>query len=106
MTSSGILQLIKTPEIVESITHLGYPVYFLNILGSWKILGVLTILAPNLTLLKEWAYAGFFFTTSGALISHIVMREAFGDVFPSILLLTLTVVSWYFRPESRRIKTV
>jgi hypothetical protein len=106
IASSAIVQLLRIPEGVESVTRLGYPSYMLSILGTWKLLGVAVILMPRLPLLKEWAYAGFFFTASGALISHIVMRDPFGEMFPSILLLTLTVISWYLRPLSRRIDTL
>lgn len=102
MASTGIVQLIKPAEEVEKITHLGYPVYFLTILGIWKILGVIAVLAPKLPVLKEWAYAGFFFAMSGAAISHIALHDPITEILPSILLLTLTVISWYLRPESRR----
>ncbi len=103
MLSSAIVQLLRVPEGVQSVTHLGYPAYLLSILSVWKILGVAAILAPKLPLVKEWAYAGFFFVASGALISHITMGDPVGEIFPSVLLLTLTVVSWYFRPASRRL---
>jgi hypothetical protein len=102
MASTGIVQLIKPAEEVEKITHLGYPVYFLTILGIWKLLGVLTVLAPKMPLVKEWAYAGFFFAMSGAAISHIALHDPVTEILPSLLLLTLTVISWYLRPESRR----
>lgn len=102
MASTGIVQLIKPAEEVEKITHLGYPVYFLTILGIWKLLGVLTVLAPKMPLLKEWAYAGFFFAMSGAAISHIALHDPVTEILPSLLLLTLTIISWYLRPESRR----
>ncbi len=103
MMSSAIVQLIRVPEGVQGVTHLGYPEYLLTILGTWKILGVAAILAPGFKRLKEWAYAGFFFVASGAMISHLIMRDPFGDVFPSVLLLVLTLISWYLRPESRRL---
>lgn len=102
MASTGIVQLIKPAEEVEKITHLGYPVYFLTILGIWKLLGVLAVLAPKMPLLKEWAYAGFFFAMSGAAISHIALHDPVTEILPSLLLLTLTIISWYLRPESRR----
>src|SRR4051812_38158226 len=77
MMSTGIVQVlkIKTNGVggIESITQLGYPVYLLTILGIWKILGVIALLIPKIPLLKEWAYAGIFFTVTGALFSHIVM---------------------------------
>ncbi len=106
MMSSAIVQLIRVPEGVQGVTHLGYPEYLLTILGTWKILGVAAILAPGFKRLKEWAYAGFFFVASGAMISHLIMRDPFGDVFPSVLLLVLTLISWYLRPESRRLALV
>ncbi len=103
MVSTGIVQLLKPEEEVAKITHLGYPVYLLTILGVWKILGVAAVLVPKFPRLKEWAYAGFFFAMTGAAISHIVMGDPMGEIFPSLLLLVLTMVSWYFRPESRKI---
>ncbi len=73
MASSGIMQLLRAKEIMEILTHLGYPTYLLTILGVWKILGVITVLVPRFTLAKEWAYAGFFFLMTGALFSHLAM---------------------------------
>ena len=86
--------------------HLGYPVYFLTILGVWKILGVVAVLIPKFPLLKEWAYAGFFFAMSGAIFSHIALGNSMKEIFPPLLLLILTVVSWYFRPADRKIISV
>lgn len=103
MLSTGIVQLLKVKEDVDVILALGYPVYLLTILGVWKILGVFVLLVPGFPLLKEWAYAGFFFAMSGAVFSHIASGNPLGDIFPSLLLLVLTIISWYFRPESRKI---
>src|SRR3954462_5511240 len=105
MVSSAIVQLIKQQAQVEAITHLGFPVYFLTLLGTWKILGVIAILIPRFPLLKEWAYAGFFFAMTGAAFSHIVLGDPINLLFPSLLLTTLTLLSWYFRPEDRRISS-
>lgn len=102
MLSSAIVQLMRVPDGVEGVTRLGYPSYLLTILGIWKILGVMAILIPRNPLIKEWAYAGFFFVASGALVSHVVMGDGPGEIFPSALLLVLTVLSWSLRPESRR----
>jgi hypothetical protein len=91
---------------LDNIIHLGYPVYILTILGIWKILGVIAVLIPKFTLLKEWAYAGFFFAMSGAIFSHIVSASPATELFPSVLLLILTMVSWYFRPADRKLIVV
>lgn len=106
MVSTGAVQLMKMQDDVERMTHLGYPIYLLTILGIWKILGVVAVLVPRFPLLKEWAYAGFFFSMTGAAISHIIVRDPFSEIFPSVLLLVLTMVSWYLRPESRKMASL
>jgi len=111
MFSTGIVQLLRlkdqggatAPGGAGSLTHLGYPIYLLSLLGTLKILGVITVLVPKFTLAKEWAYAGFFFIMTGAIFSHIETGDPFSETFPSLLLLILTVVSWYFRPLNRKI---
>ena len=103
MVSSAMVQLFKVKEEVAMFTHLGYPGYFLTILGVWKILGVIAVLIPKFPLVKEWAYAGFFFAMSGAIFSHLATGDSAKEFFGPVLLLILTVVSWYFRPAGRRI---
>ena len=101
MVSTGAVQLFKAKEGqggVDMITHLGYPVYLLTLLGIWKVLGVVAVLIPRFPVLKEWAYAGFFLVMSGAIFSHIAIGDPISEIFPAFLLLFLTVVSWYFRP--------
>lgn len=102
MLSTGIVQLIKKKEEVDMMAHLGYPLYFLTLLGIWKILGVIAILIPKFPLLKEWTYAGFFFAMSGAIFSHLAIGDAAKDFFGPSLLLILILVSWYFRPAERK----
>src|SRR5882724_9647412 len=106
MLATGAAQLFKTKEGqggVDMITHLGYPAYLLTILGIWKTLGVITVLIPKFPLLKEWAYAGFFFVMSGAVFSHLAVGDPVNELFPSLLLLILALASWYFRPADRKI---
>jgi uncharacterized membrane protein YphA (DoxX/SURF4 family) len=103
MTSTGIVQLIRMKEETDRMAFLGYPIYFLTILGVWKMLGVIAVLIPKFPLVKEWAYAGFFIAMSGAIFSHWASGSAAMDFFGPTLLLVLTVTSWYFRPADRRL---
>jgi uncharacterized membrane protein YphA (DoxX/SURF4 family) len=103
MVSTGMVQLLRMPEEVAVFTELGYPVYLMTLIGVWKLLGTIAVLAPKFPLLKEWAYAGFFFCMSGAAVSHIAAGHSAGKIWPPLLLLALTVISWYFRPANRRI---
>lgn len=103
MTATGIVQLMQIKEEGQMMQHLGYPLYFLILLGVWKILGVIAILIPKFPLLKEWAYAGFFFAMSGAVFSHLYSGDSPKELFGPVLLIVLTVVSWYFRPADRKV---
>jgi uncharacterized membrane protein YphA (DoxX/SURF4 family) len=108
MVSTGIAQLLKFDGQggADMIKHLGYPVYLLTLLGVWKLLGAAALLIPKFPLLKEWAYAGFFFIMTGAAFSHIASGDPTVELFPSLLLLILTAASWYFRPANRKIISV
>jgi len=104
MLQSGIFAVLRTTQWVDLVTGLGYPVYFLTILGIWKILGVIAILIPGFKLLKEWAYAGFFFAMTGALVSHLAchdyaVKAILGPLFQTVFV----ILSWYFRPSDRKV---
>ena len=104
MFQSGVFAVLRTKQWIDLVTSLGYPVYFLTILGVWKILGVIVILIPRFKLLKEWAYAGFFFAMTGALASHLAnadynIKGLMGPFFQIVFIL----LSWYYRPADRKI---
>jgi len=105
MLGSGISQILHLKEMNELITHVGFPLYFMYIIGVWKILGVITILIPKYPLVKEWAYAGFFFLMTGALISHLAMGDGGNAIFGPLFQTIFIVLSWYFRPADRMITT-
>jgi DoxX-like family len=98
----GGWDIARLPTVDRLVTHLGYPSYFLVLLGTWKVLGAVALLIPGRPLLKEWAYAGTFFTYTGAMVSHLTTGYALGELTLVIPLAALTVVSWALRPASRR----
>lgn len=109
MSATGVQQLMHlpvegatSPPGAEGIAKLGYPLYLLTIIGVWKLLGVVALLVPRFPLVKEWAYAGFFFLLTGAAFSHIAVGHPAADLFPSALLMVMLVLSWYLRPADRK----
>jgi hypothetical protein len=102
MTATGIVQLMKNEKEVANMASIGFPVYFLLLIGTWKILGVIALLIPKFPVLKEWVYAGFFFAMSGAIYAHVASGNGFLEIYGPLLLLVLTFVSWFFRPVSRK----
>jgi hypothetical protein len=99
---SQIMQYLGNPHGV--VPELGYPTYFFAILGLWKALGAIAILAPGFPRLKEWAYAGIFFDLTGAAASCAAVgvygAYAFHVVAP-LIMTGLLVASWALRPENR-----
>jgi uncharacterized membrane protein YphA (DoxX/SURF4 family) len=109
MVSTGAGQLLKAKNGqggMDMMIHLGYPTYLLAILGISKILGTIVVLIPKFPLLKEWAYAGFFFIVVGAMYSHLAAGDPVTAILPALLLLILTFLSWYLRPANRKIASV
>lgn len=103
LTMSGLMTVTRQPPMVAAYTHLGYPLYFLTLLGAAKLLGVATLLAPRLPRLKEWAYAGFVINLGSAVFSHVASGDPAGNAVAPIVLIALLLTSWHLRPEERRL---
>src|SRR5436190_1013384 len=98
----GVWDVLRTPYVRGIIEHLGYPDYFLIIVGVWKVPGAVALLVPRLARLKEWAYAGAVFTYTGAVASHLAVGDGAGALAPPVILTGLTAASWVLRPSARR----
>jgi len=103
----GLAQLAQFKSNPHGVVPvLGYPMYFFAILGFWKVLGAVAILAPRYPRLKEWAYAGIFFDLTGAAASCAAVGGygAYGfHVIAPLILTGFTVTSWALRPPGRNI---
>jgi uncharacterized membrane protein YphA (DoxX/SURF4 family) len=104
--SGGLAQAMQLQGVVQGFKPLGYPAYFISVIGVWKILGVIAILIPGYPLVKEWAYAGIFFVMTGAVISHIASNDIHAQIIAPFILAIFTVLSWYLRPADRKIFAV
>jgi hypothetical protein len=100
---SGLAYLMRVEFMVERMTELGYPLYFLTILGTAKLLGVTALLAPGQALIKEWAYAGFAFDLIGATASHAFSGDPFAESVRPLFVLALGAASYLLRPSERRL---
>jgi uncharacterized membrane protein YphA (DoxX/SURF4 family) len=102
--SGGIGELGQQWGTLETVTILGYPPYFLTILGLWKVLGSIALVVPRFPRrLREWAYAGIFFNMTGAAASHALAGDygAYGyHVSTTLFLAALAIASWALQPQS------
>lgn len=101
----GAALLFRVPHFTKDMAALGYPAYFLMILGAWKLLAVLAVLVPGLPRVKEWAYAGMFFDLSSAAISRAVVGSSLIKVLLPILVVVIVFLSWRLRPSGRVLRT-
>ena len=99
----GIANITHASHIASDMVRLGYPSYFLTILGYWKILGAVAVVAPRLPRLKEWAYAGMTFDLTGAAASRAVVADGPLMIAIPLLILALALVSWSLRPDDRKL---
>jgi hypothetical protein len=91
--------LLSRPSVIaKGLTALGYPTYFPLILGAWKALGAVALVAPVHPLLREWAYAGFTFNYTGAMFSHVARKE-YKKVFAPLIIFCILAISYFFNPN-------
>jgi uncharacterized membrane protein YphA (DoxX/SURF4 family) len=104
--SGGIGELTHQWGTLDTVEIVKYPVYFLTIIGIWKVLGTIAILVPRFPRLKEWAYAGIFFGMTGAAASHAFVGDygAYAyHIWSTLGLAILALASWALRPKSRKL---
>ena len=101
MLSGGAADVLRQHDTAAGMVHLGYPLYFLTILGIWKLLGGAVVLAPGLPRLKEWAYAGAVFDLTGATISHLAVGDDARHVITPLMFAAVAIASWALRPAGR-----
>jgi hypothetical protein len=103
LLSGGAADLFRQKDTVGGMLHLGYPIYFVSILGVWKVFGAVALLAPRFPRLKEWAYAGVFFDLTGAAISHAACNDAIWHVIVTLSFAGIALASWALRPPERKL---
>jgi hypothetical protein len=98
----GVMDILRLPPFFAIMRHLGYPSYFSTIIGFWKVLGAVAVLAPRPPRIKEWAYAGMVFTMTGAAASHLAVGDGAETLVAPMIFTGLTIASWALRPSARR----
>jgi hypothetical protein len=103
MAMSAIPDVLSMPVAVKGMHEgLGYPVYFIPFIGVAKLLGVVAILLPVNSRLKEWAYAGLSFDLIGATYSIIAASLGVSAWGFMVLPIGLAVCSYTFYHKRQR----
>ena len=93
LVSAGVY-LFNYEMAAGFMDSLGYPRYIIYPLSVAKILGVAAILTKKSELLKQWAYAGFFFNFLLAISAHLAVGDGQqgGAIIAMVLLLGSVVL--------------
>ena len=100
---AGVTDILHAPPLYPETLRLGYPPHFSTLLGAWKVLGAVALLAPGYPLVKEWAYAGFFIDFTSALVAHAAAGDEIVSYIGPVVSVIALIASWYLRPTSRRL---
>ena len=98
----GVMGGFQLPLFAQIMQHLGYPNYFMTVIGFWYVLAGLVLLVPRFPRLKEWTYAGLVLLYMGAIASRLAVGDPVVTLAGPVFLIALTVASWALRPPSRR----
>lgn len=104
MLAGGIAYLFRIDEVLQGVAALGYPKYFVPMLGACKLFGGLVLLLPRLPRLKEWAYAGIVINLAAAFVSHAALGDAVAKLIAPAVLLGIAGISWGTRPATRMLR--
>lgn len=102
MAASGLGTLLHSEPVAEGFSRLGLPAALMTLVGSYKLLGVVGLLATAvrpMPRLREWVFAGFTFNMLGAAFLHASAGDTLAQTAPVVLLLGLVQAAyWTSRP--------
>ncbi|MGY0392577.1 DoxX family protein [Bizionia sp. KMM 8389] len=94
---SAGMYIFQHNDVAAMFTNFGYPTYIIYPYAIAKILGLVAIWVPKFKLVKEWAYAGFFFAFILAFFAHIMIGD--GGQMAALLAIILLITSYIFNKK-------
>lgn len=105
LAMAGIMYFLN-PEVAAGFAHLGFPDYFRQELGIFKIIGALTIILPVIPRnVKEWTYAGIGITFISASIAHAASGDPAGNVITPAVQLLILATSYIMYARLQKVRT-
>ncbi|WP_452600218.1 DoxX family protein [Pontimicrobium sp. MEBiC01747] len=109
-TATGLLTLLMLfsvsmyffnhDDVSQMFSNFGYPTYIIYPYAVAKLLGLFAIWNPNFKIIKEWAYAGFFFAFILAFFAHYMIGD--GEQTGALVALILLIVSYIFNKKTNK----
>lgn len=100
MLFSVSMYLFKHEDVSAMFTNFGYPTYIIYPYAIAKLLGLFALWNPNFKVIKEWAYAGFFFAFILAFFAHYMIGD--GEQMGALMALILLIISYIFNKRTQK----
>lgn len=100
MAYSVSMYFFKHEAVSQMFSNFGYPSYIIYPYAIAKVLGVFALWNPNFKVIKEWAYAGFFFAFILAFFAHYMIGD--GQQTAALVALILLIVSYIFNKKTQQ----
>ena len=99
---SGYMELTKNPATYPKTIRMGYPPYFIALLGLAKLIGAVVLLIPALRL-REWVFAAFTFDVIFAFFSGYSI-QSYADCVKAIIVFIVLMLAYrlFLRIERQR----
>jgi len=92
------MYFFKHDDVAQMFSNFGYPAYIIYPYAVAKLLGLFALWNPRFKVIKEWAYAGFFFAFILAFFAHYMIGD--GEQMGALVALILLIVSYIFNKKS------
>lgn len=92
MLFSVSMYFFKYEDISKAFTSFGYPTYIIYPYAIAKLLGLYAVWNLNFKIIKEWAYAGYFYAFILAFFAHYMTGD--GKQGTAVVALVALVVSY------------
>ncbi len=87
--------------------HMGFPGWMVYPLAVAKILGVIAVVSNLSRMLKEWAYAGFFFDGVMAFTAHYMVGDGIAPMALFAIVMTIgSRIMWELVERQKRIEAL
>src|SRR5688572_31578240 len=91
---SGYMEVTKNPATYPKTIRMGYPPYFITLLGVAKLIGSAVFLVPMFRRLREWVFAAFTIDVIFAFVSGYTI-QSYGDCMKAVVVFIILMLAYW-----------
>jgi uncharacterized membrane protein YphA (DoxX/SURF4 family) len=91
---SGYMEVTKNPATYPKTISMGYPPYFITLLGIAKLIGAAVFLIPAFRRLREWVFAAFTIDVIFAFVSGYTI-QSYADCMKAVIVFIILMLTYW-----------